>query len=263
LELSTSSLDRVAFHAAVNGFIKGISMTLPMNTKGAACCPYKALLTGCVAGLMVVALVGLGFGYLGSDLWAAFAGQHEEVASDQSLPVDAPTVTLVRCKDQEAAVTKAASGTTDNVVLLNDWTYTQSQSPFIFSSPGGFDFFNPLFAFDFFSGPIVNTTLPITPFGFNTTAFNTVPVITITPTTGGGVTVVTSNGTGGTNTTTTNGSTGTPVAFSNGASVFITITTASFVIPVPIGTNAISHRHGELAIFVSVTVIIINVSPSR
>jgi hypothetical protein len=239
--------------------------------RGADCCPYKALLTGCVASMLVLALLGLGVGYLGSDLWAAFAGQDEVVAGAQSLPVDAPTVSLARSNDQEFEVTKAASGANDGVVLLNDWTYTQStQSPFFFNAPNGFDFFNPLFAFDFASPSTQGNPFGSTPFGFNTTTVNSVPVLTITPS-GNGVVVTTTNGNGGTTngftingfTTSSGTSTTGPISFANGASIFITITTSSIVFPVPIGTEAFSHRHGGLALVVIINVIVINVSPSR
>jgi hypothetical protein len=237
-------------------------MSFPNVAKGAGCCPYKAFLTGCVASVLVVALVGLGLAYLGSDLWAAFAGQDDVVAGAQSLPVDAPTVSLVRSKDQESEVTKAASGANDGVVLLNDWTYTQSTSPFFFNAPNGFDFFNPLFAFDFVSPSTQGNPFAATPFGFSTTTANSVPVLTVVPS-GTGVAVVTSNGTGGTtssgSTTTTTG----PISFANGASIFITISTSSIVFPVPIGTAAFSHRHGGAAVIVVINVIVINVSPSK
>jgi hypothetical protein len=218
------------------------------------------ILSGIVAGLLVVALVGLGVGYLGSDLWAVCAGQDEAVAPDQTLPVDAPTVSLVRSKEQEAEVAKAASSASDGVVLLNDWTYTQStaQSPFIFSAPNGFDFFNPLFAFDFAS-PTTTQTNPFgfTPFGFNTLP-NTLPTILIS-TSSGTVSVLPNPGTGtGGDTTTT-----TPVTLPNGSSVVVTTTISTVVFGVPIGTAAFSSRHGGAAIIVVVNVIIINVSPSR
>jgi hypothetical protein len=236
-------------------------MSFPNVAKGAGCCPYKTFLTGCVASVLVVALVGLGLAYLGSDLWAAVAGQDVVVADAHSLPVDAPTVSLVRSHEQESEVTKAASGANDGVVLLNDWTYTQSTtSPFFFNAPNGFDFFNPLFAFDFVSPSIQGNPFAATPFGFSTTTANSVPILTVVPS-GTGVTVVTSNGTGG---TTSSGTTTTgPISFANGASIFITITTSSVVLPVPIGTQAFSQRQGAQTLVVTINVIVINVSPSK
>src|SRR5204862_6432606 len=57
-----------------------------------------------------------------------------------------------RVREQQAETSQANAKTAASGVLqLNDWTYTQANgaSPFQFDSPGSFDFFNPLFAFNF------------------------------------------------------------------------------------------------------------------
>jgi hypothetical protein len=233
---------------------------MQLNIPKAACCPYKTLVTGFVVTLLGAAVVAMGVGYLGSDLWALVAAEEAMVAvSDQALPVDAPSVSLVRCKAQETETNLANSGAKDEVVLLNNWSYTQSNvtfSPFIFGAPNGFDFFNPLFALDFvpsqqgFGNPFA---LGLSPFGFGTT--NTF----------GGFTVPTSSGTivvgNGTATSTTTGTSASPVAFLNGAQIFISITATTFVFPLPIGTEAFSHRHAFTPVIVIVNIIVINTTP--
>src|SRR5207245_849549 len=74
------------------------------------------------------------------------------VAGGPALPVDGPAVTLSRVREQQAEASQAQAKTAAGGVLqLNDWTYTQAtgNSPFFFDPPGSFDFFNPLFAFNF------------------------------------------------------------------------------------------------------------------
>jgi hypothetical protein len=238
---------------------------MQVNVTRAECCPYKALLAGLTATLLGVAVIALGVGYLGSDLLTLVTAQDglavETVAvTDQALPVDAPTVSLVRCKAQETETNLASSGAQDEVVQLNNWTYTQSNvsfSPFMFSAPNGFDFFNPLFAMDFVSSsPGSSNPFGSTPFGFGTgsTTTGTSPGFVIATSNGN---IVVGSGSPITTTTTT-----TPAAFLNGSQIFLSISTTTLVFPLPIGTAAFSHRHASTTAIVVVNIIVINTTPA-
>jgi hypothetical protein len=233
------------------------------NTTGAmGCCRLSSLFMGLLACVVAMAALVFGISHLSSDLLATFAGEDESIsaavaASDQALPADAPSISLVRSQDLQAQSSKAASDNQKSVVLLDDWTYTQATfSPFFFA-PNGFDFFNPLFAFDFFPFITTNgqtTTNPfLTPFGFTISPTTGFPIVT---TGTGGTTIIATNGTG---TTTTS-------SFLNGASVFVSVTAATFVFPLGLGTQGFSQRHAftPIIVVINITVIVnVNVSPSK
>jgi hypothetical protein len=234
----------------------------------------RRLMTGLFGGLLTVAVMALGVHHLGAELWTALSGPTEAsdvaVAANQSLPVDAPAMTRLRCQQHESSASKAAQST-EGVVLLDDWTYTQSGSPFFFA-PNGFDFFNPLFAFNFASPQTIQPTVMTTPFGFMTTGSTP----TSTTSTGNGGFVFTLPGTGGSTTSTS--SFGPMGSFSNGSdppvggSSSATVVAFPTVFPLALGRFGFSHRHGFAPIIVVVNLnITINVnvnvnvviSPSR
>jgi len=184
--------------------------------------------------------------YLSNDLWAVLGGIEEaaEVVGPRTLPVDGPSVTLVRVKDLEAdsANAKVASR---QVVTLDDWTFTQAVQQvepacpwrcFFDCTGGGFQ--SP-FGFN-----IVNQPAPsVQPLNVVTEIGNEVFVVPppMQPL--------------------VNGSTVAP--FLNGASIFLIITQSTLITPVNLGTAFLSHRHGFASIQVITTINILNVSISN
>jgi hypothetical protein len=221
------------------------------------------VLKGLLASAVVVTVVALCVNFLGSDLWAVLAGQDADAtaavagAGNAALPVDAPAVTRLRSKDQESTSATATSSGQQNVLVLDDWDFTQSSgSPFLFDAPNGFDFFNPLFAFNNFGGGSSNgATNGMSPFGFTTT-----PTTTFPSTTGGsgGTTTAGTTGSGGTSggagsdppaTTTTTSTT-------TGVSITTSFSIGTAIIPFQLGTGGgFSHRH----VFTPI-IIVINIS---
>ncbi len=224
---------------------------------------WKRVLSAVLSAAVVAALVALGVTRLTPELFA-FSDAAVELTAESgvpALPVDGPAMTKARIAQQSADGVKnlAAVASADSVIQLDDWQFTQaSSSPFLFSAPNGFDFFNPLFAFDF--GPPVQNNFnffgPVFMFGNTPFGFPSAGGGGSFPFTGGG-----SSGSGGSfTTTTTSGGSGTnSSSFNNGAQVFVSVTTTTVIAPIQLG-QGFSHRHafGTVVIVVNVVVIVNN-----
>jgi hypothetical protein len=238
--------------------------------------------TGLLASAVFAAVAVLAANQFSRDLWAVVGDTDTQTvaeATSQGLPVDAPAVSRIRGNDLAADTAKAASDVQDAVVLLDDWSYTQSSSsPFFFGPPNGFDFFNPLFAMNFPTGS-TGATGGTSPFGFS----NAPPALmqVLNGATGSSATATSGSGTGSgasdppsTGTTSTGGSSaaGDPPATNtfnfNGNTVNITSNTFNFFLPLPLGTGGgFSNRHAfsPIVVVISITITVnvnVNVSAS-
>src|SRR5438874_9925353 len=134
---------------------KGVRMGSLTNSSAPLPCGCKRIVPGLLAGALALAVAVLGVVHFGSDLSALWDGRDEAavVAGGPSLPIDGPAVTMARVREQEVEGTKALNkaAAANGVLQFDEWTYTQAtgKSPFLFDPPGSFDFFNPLFAFNF------------------------------------------------------------------------------------------------------------------
>jgi len=121
---------------------------------------------------------------------------------------------------------------------LDDWSYTQAAggSPFLFDSPGSFDFFNPLFVFNFggFTPQQLFGLVFAQIFGLPNSGATMVPVF-IGPTGSTGMAVAPPS------TTTSNSTTKLP----NGTVVTTTTTTTTTrsLAPMQLGLAGFTHRH--------------------
>jgi hypothetical protein len=237
-------------------------MSLPTSNPAPRRFTAKRLASAALAVAVVAALGVFGTKHLVPDLALLAEVEAAAPASGAALPVDGPAVTKARVGEQVADGRKnlAAVAAADSVLQLDEWQFTQaSSSPFLFDAPNGFDFFNPLFAFNFGSPPQNNFNFfgPVfmfgnTPFGFPSASGN-----------GGGFQFGGSSGGGGTFTTSTPGSGGTTnsSSFNNGATVFISVTSTTIIAPIQMGSQGFSHRHGFSNIIIVINVVVIVNTP--
>jgi len=219
---------------------------------------------GLFASLLTTAVVALGVVYLGEDLWAVAGGSEDasfETAAGTAptaLPVDGPAVNHLRYVAQQTASNNVPAD--DGVLVLDNWNFTQSStSPFVFSAPNGFDFFNPLFTFNFSNNQAVTNNFffgsggfgagVFSPFGFPSTPTTGFPGFA--PTGGSFVTLPIGA---------TPGNSFLP--FLNGARLFVTVETATVIFPVTLGNAGFAHRHVFSPVIVIINITVIIVSPS-
>jgi hypothetical protein len=237
--------------------IKGPPISLPQQPRW-----WPALVTS-TAGLCVAVALGA---YLWSEIAATFdqlfspSNAAAEAVASNALPVDAPAVSVARAHNQEVEANTAAAAATE--VVLKDWNYTQfSFSPFSFGQDN-FDFFNPLFAFDFPNSQNQNSSLissllngPFsTPFGFNLASGTGMPFVIGGSSTGGSMFVT--DPPGSQTTTTTQNVT---IPFLNGSSILASITVSITFNTQSLGGAGFSHRHfGGETIIINITFIVVS-----
>jgi hypothetical protein len=249
-------------------------MALASSTTSSLQGGWKRNLAGVLTAGVAVAMFALIVTNLGGELWAAWAEDGEPAAATTGprLPVDGPAVSLARVNHLQEANTKAIQTTAapDAPEILDEAVFTQftgGESPFFFNlAPNGFDFFNPLFAFNFGSPPPVliqnnffffgttpsttnNTfTLPggtmvvTSPFGFPVTSTTVLPGVTINFAQTGGFF-------GGFPTSTT-----TTISFPFVTSTSL-VATVQITTTLNVGVQPSFHRHGFLFTTQTITVL--------